>query len=225
MRITTQLGLLALLAGATFPVMAIEQPRYDVLSRDADLEIRRYAPYLVAETFVDASFGDAGNEGFSRLFRYITGANTARAEISMTAPVSQQPAGTRIDMTAPVGQVAEAGGFWISFVVPSSFTADTVPQPVDARVRIREVPSQLMAVARYAGTWREARYQTEEQRLRAQLVARGLDPAGDAQFARYNPPYMPPFLRRNEILIPLADQKSAGEATLLSVGAEPAMAQ
>jgi len=207
MRFVLQCVLPAILGLSVLPAMAIEQPRYTVVGSAGDLEIRRYEPYLVAETFVSRKFGDAGNEGFRRLFRYITGNNTQRAEISMTAPVSQQRQepvkGTEIAMTAPVSQVNASGGHWVSFVVPSTFTIDTVPQPSDATVRIREVPAQLVAVIRYAGSWRETRYQREEQRLREAMSAAGLVAAGEAQFARYDPPYMPPFMRRNEILIPV----------------------
>lgn len=217
--------LLALLAmpGGT-PLMAIEQPRYEVVGRDGDVEFRRYAPYLVAETFVEAGFGEAGNEGFRRLFRYITGDNAARTEISMTAPVSQQAAGQKIAMTAPVAQVQEGGGHWISFVVPSSFSVANVPQPTDPRVRIREVPAQWVAALRYAGTWSEKRYLREERLLREAIDARGWTAAGEAQFARYNPPYMPPFMRRNEILIPLTGSvaelyaaRSAGDVPLTEI--------
>lgn len=196
------LGLLSLLAG---PVVAIEQPRYEVVEQAGDIELRRYAPYLVAETFVSGEFADAGNEGFGRLFRYITGANTARAEIAMTAPVSQQAGGVAIDMTAPVGLSGGDDGHWVSFVVPAAFTPDTVPLPSDPRVRIREVPAQLVAALRYSGFWGEARYQREEGRLREAIEARGLVAAGEPRFARYDPPYKPPFMRRNEILIPLAN--------------------
>jgi hypothetical protein len=199
------LGLLLALAA---PAMAIEQPRYTVVDREGDVEIRQYEPYMVAETFVDAQFDSAGNEGFRRLFRYIAGDNRSGTEISMTAPVAQRQAGTRIDMTSPVGQVPAEGGYWVSFVVPASFTPDTVPQPTDDRVAIREVPAQLMAVGRYAGTWRADRYQSEEKQLLAKLHERGLSVAGPASFARYNPPFMPPFLRRNEILVPLRGEFS-----------------
>jgi hypothetical protein len=222
MRYLFRLLLLAPLAGAGSLAMAIEQPRYEVIGRDGDVEIRSYAPYLVAETFVPGSFEAAGNEGFRRLFRYITGANTARAGISMTAPVSQQQAGTEIAMTAPVAQSEAQGGHWVAFMVPSSFTPQTVPQPTDARVRIREVPAQLVAVARYSGFWGESRYRREEQRLLEQVGARGLTVTGEAQFARYNPPYMPPFLRRNEILVPvvsaaaLAPEPGPGQAVPLA---------
>lgn len=184
--------------------MAIEQPTYRVTETQDNLEIRQYDPYVVVETFVEGDFGDAGNEGFRRLFRYISGANQARTEISMTAPVTQAPAGEKVSMTAPVTQVGEAGGHWVSFVVPSKYTLETAPQPTDPNVRLRLVPAQAFAAIRYSGFWSEKRYQSEEGELRAFMRERGLEAAGEPLFARYNPPFMPPFLRRNEILIPLA---------------------
>jgi DNA gyrase inhibitor GyrI len=183
--------------------MAIEQPSYRVIEQSGEIEIRQYEPYLVAETLVDGKFGDAGNEGFRRLFNYITGNNRAQTGISMTAPVSQSAQGQKIAMTAPVNQTAEAGGYWVSFVVPSQYTMATVPQPLDPRVRVREVPAQTVAVLRYAGFWGQNKYQRKEAALLEYVASRGLSAAGGPQFARYDPPFMPPFLRRNEILLPL----------------------
>jgi hypothetical protein len=115
-------------------------------------------------------------------------------------------------MTAPVAQTSEKSGHWVSFVVPSVFTIETVPQPSDPTVRIREVPEQLVAVLRYAGFWGEERYQREEKRLRDAIKEAGLTATGQPQFARYDPPYMPPFMRRNEILIPISDYRQQGVA-------------
>jgi hypothetical protein len=187
--------------------MAIEQPKYTVLEKQGEFEIRQYESYLVAETLVDGEFAEAGNEGFRRLFDYITGYNQPRTAISMTAPVSQQAdKGQEIAMTAPVNQTAEADGYWVSFVVPSQFDMDTVPQPLDKRVRVREVPGQIVAALRYSGFWGEEKYQRKEASLRHFIDERGMDTAGEPQFARYNPPYLPPFLRRNEIIVPLAQR-------------------
>lgn len=217
--------LLASLAGTGGTAMAIEQPTYRVVDRNGDIEIREYDGYIVAETFVEGAFDEAGNEGFRRLFRYITGSNQARAEISMTAPVAQTAAGQKIAMTAPVAQMSEAAGYWVSFVVPAEFTMDTAPQPTDPRVRLRAVPSQTMAALRYSGFWSEQRYQREKQRLRELMAERGLVAVGEPQFARYNPPFMPPFMRRNEILMPLsadlavqpgADRLSNNRATAMT---------
>lgn len=208
MRTFTRFCFVAALMGTGATAMAIEQPKYQVVEQQPDLEIRQYQPYIVAETFVEGAFGDAGNEGFMRLFRYITGANQGRAEISMTAPVGQRT-GEEIAMTAPVSRIGAGGGHWISFVMPARYTMDTLPVPTDDRVRLREVPGQLMAVVRYSGFWGEKRYQKEEARLRGFVRERGLAEAGAPVFARYDPPFMPPFLRRNEIMIPLAGTAGA----------------
>lgn len=202
----------ALLTGGK--AMAIEQPSFKVIERDGRYELREYAPYMLAETRIEAEFIDAGNIAFQPLFRYISGNNEARAKISMTAPVTQLPAAAvpgaaagrseKIAMTAPVNQVpASQGGFLVGFVVPSKYTRDTVPRPLDPAVRIREVPAQLMATWRYSGRWTESNFRAAEAELRKGLARRGLVASGEAIIARYDPPFMPTFLRRNEVLLPV----------------------
>ena len=187
--------------------MAIEEPPYRVVERDGSYELRDYAAYLLAETRIEAPFLDAGNLAFNRLFRYISGNNAARQEIAMTAPVTQAPAGRgrgeKIAMTAPVNQVADGDAFLVGFVVPAKYTRDTVPQPLDPAVKIREVPAQLTASWRYSGRWTEANFQAALAELRGVLKSRGLAVAGEPVIARYNPPFMPTFLRRNEVLVPV----------------------
>lgn len=197
--------LLALLASPL--AMAIEEPAYKVVEQDGAFELRDYAAYLVAETRVDAGFTEAGNEAFRRLFRYISGDNQSRQEIQMTAPVTQVK-GEKIAMTAPVTQVAAGDSYRVAFIVPSRYTAATVPKPLDPRVEIRAVPAQRVAAWRYSGRWTQERYDEMERQLRKAMAARGLHAAGPAVLARYNPPFMPWFLRRNEVLIPAA--RSAG---------------
>lgn len=182
--------------------MAIEEPVYRSIERAGAFELREYAPYLLAETRVDADFMAAGNIAFGRLFRYISGANIPGRKIAMTAPVTQVP-GERIAMTAPVQQVAEGGEYLVGFVVPRQYTLETVPQPTDPRIRIRAVPGGLVAVWRYSGRWTEANFRAAEQQLRRELAARDLVASGESQIARYNAPFVPPFLRRNEVLIPV----------------------
>ena len=146
--------------------MAIEQPEYTVVRQDGAFELRRYAPYLLAETEVESGFMEAGNVAFGRLFRYISGDNTARAEIAMTAPVEQAKRGEKIAMTAPVEQARAGGVYRVAFVVPRKYDRDTVPQPTDPRVRIREVPARSIAVWRYSGRWTEENFREHERELR-----------------------------------------------------------
>ena len=194
-----------LLALASWPAMAIEIPEYRVVEQDGSFELRAYSSYLIAETEVEAGFMNAGNIAFGRLFRYISGANTAQAEIAMTAPVEQSSQGEKIAMTAPVEQAKADGVYRVGFVVPRKYNRETVPKPTDPRVSIREVPARIVAVWRYSGRWTEENFREHEQDLRRAVQARDLQAvSGDsAIIARYDAPFIPWFMRRNEVLIPL----------------------
>jgi len=188
---------------ATPTAMAIEEPRFKVLEQDGSFELREYSPYIVAETRVEAGFEDAGSIAFQRLFRYISGNNIAQQKIAMTAPVTQSR-GEKISMTAPVSQVADGNAYLVAFTLPSSYTLVTAPQPLDPTVRIRAVPAQLIACWRYSGRWTESNFRDHEVLLRERIKARGLIARGDPVLARYNPPFTPWFMRRNEVLIPVS---------------------
>ena len=194
-----------LLALASWPAMAIKIPEYRVLEQEGSFELRAYSSYLIAETEVEAGFMNAGNIAFGRLFRYISGANAAQAEIAMTAPVEQSSQGEKIAMTAPVEQSKADGVYRVGFVVPRKYNRETVPKPTDPRVSIREVPARTVAVWRYSGRWTEENFREHEQDLRRAIQARGLQAvSGDsAIIARYDAPFIPWFMRRNEVLIPL----------------------
>ncbi len=189
------------------PAAALEEPAYTRVQQDGALEIRDYAPYLLAETRVEANFDDAGGQAFRRLFGYISGDNKQQQDISMTAPVIQRAAddggGTSIAMTAPVNQVADGKGYRVAFVVPRKFNRSSVPTPTDPRVTIREVAAQRIAAWRFSGRWTEAAFNGAEAQLRAALTRLGYVATGPAVTARYNPPFSLPFTRRNEILIPV----------------------
>lgn len=187
----------------TGDAMAIERAKYTVVEREGNFELRQYEPHLVAETIVEGDFDEVGNEGFRRLFDYISGKNRKQQSISMTAPVSQEADSEKISMTAPVNQVRVGGKYRITFLMPAKYTMETLPEPLDTRVELKEVPGQLIAALRYSGTWSRDRYEKKKVRLQALMRQKGLEPAGEAIFARYNPPFMPWFLRRNEVLIPV----------------------
>jgi hypothetical protein len=184
--------------------LAVEEPEYEVLKSHSEFEMRRYEAMIIAETRVDSEFEEAGKEAFRRLFNYISGDNATKAKISMTAPVVQEPSSEKIAMTAPVVQEPDGSGWRVAFVLPAEYSWETAPQPTDPRVSLRLVPERTVAAVRFSGTWGEDRFASRENELRAQLAKRGLRPVGEAVYARYNPPFTPWFMRRNEVLIPVA---------------------
>ena len=91
----------------------------------------------------------------------------------------------------------------VAFVLPVEYSWETAPQPTDPRVSLRLVPERTVAAVRFSGTWDEDRFASRENYLRTQLAKHGLQPVGDAVYARYNPPFTPWFMRRNEVMIPV----------------------
>lgn len=194
---------LVLLALGGIEAVAVEEVKYRVLESSGDFELRQYESSLGAETTVEGDFHEVGNEGFRRLFDYISGKNRKKQSIPMTAPVSQEASSEKIPMTAPVNQEKVGGAWRITFLMPSALTMETLPEPLDSRVKLVKIPGRLMAALSYSGTWSRERYEDKEKRLKELIRQRGLKIEGEPVFARYNPPYMPWFLRRNEVLIPV----------------------
>ena len=167
--------------------------------------MRAYPQQVVAETLVEGTLEEAGNTAFRILFRYISGGNRTKAKIEMTAPVGQEQRGSeKIAMTAPVGLQAAGKQWAVTFMMPSSYGMETLPEPVDERVRLRAVPAVRMAAVRYSGRWSKKGYDRSLARLRKWMIQQQLEAVGEPVWARYNPPFTPWFLRRNEVLIPLA---------------------
>ena len=185
--------------------MALEKPDYEILYEDGNIEYRLYEPYLVAQTEVsmDDNYNSASNEGFRRLFKYITGSNTSEVDIAMTAPVqmSMDDSGQKIDMTAPVQQRENGDFLQVAFMLPSKFDMKSAPAPTDDRVIIKEIPARIMAVIRYSGRWTEKNRSKYEYRLRENLELHEITAISQAETAAYNPPFTPPFMRRNEIML------------------------
>lgn len=221
-----RLLLAATLALTGAAAMAIEEPRFVVVERAERIELRDYAPMIVAETVVDGDLSGASTRGFRAIAGYIFGNNRPAGDaasgerISMTAPVGATPvAGERIAMTAPVGAtpapgagpddggtppadaLAGAGRWRIHFVMPGGRTMATLPRPNDPSVTLREVPAARWAAIRFAGSASPEAVRAETDRLLAWVEARGLAAVGAPQLARYDPPITPPLFRRNEVMV------------------------
>lgn len=197
--------------------MAIEEPKYDVIQTDGSFEIRKYAPILIAETFVDGDMDEASSKGFRLIADFIFGNNqvtdsNASSKITMTAPVTAEPVSKKIAMTAPV--TAEPQSFesnmqaakkWrIHFVMPSQFTLANIPKPKNDAVTLRDVPSKFFVVHSYSGFNSLARVQAKTDEALEWANRKALKVLGQPQLSRYDPPWTLPMFRRNEIMLEVA---------------------
>mgnify|MGYP003488130035 FL=1 len=192
----------------TGTLMATEEPKFESLRQEGNIEIRRYVPLIVAETLVDGDMDSASKRGFQVIANYIFGNNE---RIAMTVPVVAEPQGSaeKIAMTVPVSiepqnadnsKMAGAQRWRIHFVMPSQYTLATLPNPLNPQVQLREIPAKTFAALTYSGSNTESTVQEKTEQLLEWLKTQRIETIGNPQLARYNPPWTLPFLRRNEIL-------------------------
>jgi hypothetical protein len=221
-----QLLILLALGLIGIKAMATEEPKFEVVSKHDHIELRRYSAFIVAETFVEGDMDAASGKGFRAIADYIFGNNvaasstdTGSAKIAMTAPVTMEPvkaASQKITMTAPVTiaampnaepasqkpQAMRGAKHWrVHFVMPSTYSLNTLPTPNNLAVQLREVPAKTWAVLTYSGFNTEAAIQQHTDELVAWLVAQKIKTIGSPQLARYNPPWTLPIFRRNEVML------------------------
>ena len=187
--------------------MATEEPKFDILTKEGDFELRLYAPMVVAETLVSGSQDEASSRGFRAVAGYIFGDNKNAAagaqKIAMTAPVllERQNAGQKINMTAPV-TMDKIGDRWrVHFVMPSQYKIADLPTPNNSAVTLREIPASKFAAMRFSGFAGEEKVASKTKELTDWVIARGHAAVNAPQLARYDPPWTLPFMRRNEILV------------------------
>lgn len=183
--------------------MAIEEPSYEVVQQLDGAEVRQYAPYVVAQVLVSGPADQAGNAAFPILAGYIFGKNKGARKFDMTAPVTQAAVPVKLEMTAPVTQAVAPGGYLVQFVLPKAITLASAPEPIDPRVQLREVPGRRVAVIRYSGFWSQANFDEHLGKLEVALRAAQLPWTGEPTLSRYNAPFTPWFLRRNEVWLTL----------------------
>jgi hypothetical protein len=193
-------------------VMATEEPRFSIIEKSEPFELRSYAPQLIAEVKVEGDLDTASSQGFRLIAAFIFGQNQVSEKISMTAPVAIETAqSTKIAMTVPVGieaskDSAKGVSQWVfSFVMPSEYTMATLPKPLNPLVSIRELPAQRRAAITFSGFYNEAKVLEKTKALEDWIKSKQWQSIGNPQFARYNPPWSIPFMRRNEILITVRD--------------------
>lgn len=186
-----------------------EQQKYDVETAFEGWEVRRYPAHLVAEVDVTGPFDEAVNRGFRSLAAFIFGDNVGSTKVSMTAPVVQQPVPEKVSMTAPVVQTSDGDHHVVAFVMPSEFTFENLPRPTDHTIRIREVPEAYAAVRQFSGRSSEEKFADQLSGLMSRLDEHPeLVVVGSPRYARFDPPWKPGFLRRNEVLVTV--QRMAG---------------
>ena len=198
--------------------MATEEPKFKLISRDGDIEIRQYAAFIVAETVVDGDMDEASSRGFRLIADFIFGNNLApgaesSAKIAMTAPVTMAPEAKRekIAMTAPVTMSPQAAdgdmnaNRWrVHFVMPSQYTLATLPKPRNSAVSLREIPGKLFAVFSFSGFTTTAKIQQHTATTLAWIKDQKYSAIGSPQLARYDPPWTLPMWRRNEVMVEIA---------------------
>lgn len=190
-----------------------EQPKFNRIGQEGPVELRRYHPMLVAEVVIAGDHDTAVDQGFDRLAKYIFGANSAHAEMAMTSPVLQEPESndvlegvSALERTAPVYRERDELGAWrIAFVMPSKYTLETVPKPLDPGIELVEVPGCTVAVVQYTGNNTDAHMEEAASKLQAWLTASGRIALSPIRWAMYDAPFTVPFLKRNEVQVDVQD--------------------
>jgi hypothetical protein len=176
----------------------VETIKYEKIGNIGKVELRRYPKIVIAK--VDNSVSDS----FGVLFRFISGENKQREKVKMTSPVVSQDSSQEIAMTSPVFSEFSSNGY-MAFVMPSESRVEATPEPLDSRVKIQQVPARTVAVLRFSGSWSERHFETKTKELLEALSDAKIKTKGDVFAMLYNPPFIPSFLRRNEVAIEIEE--------------------
>ena len=198
---------LGAMLGATLfgtDAMAVEEPAFRSVLHEGAFEVRDYPALVIAEVTVSGDQKEAASKGFRLLAGYIFGGNKRRQSIAMTAPVAQAPTSEKIAMTAPVTQIQSAGEWVVRFTMPSAYSMDTLPEPNDPKVHLRVLQPTRFAVLQFSGLARKDDVATKTAELEKLAGTHHLRAIGPASLAQYDPPWTLWFMRRNEVMLPVA---------------------
>lgn len=197
-------GIVVLGAVMWGPIVSnVEQAKYNVVESSGSIEIRDYAPKIIAQTEVAGERKEAINQGFRTIADYIFGNNTSAQKVAMTAPVMQQQS-EKIAMTAPVMQTGDGNNWSVAFVMPDEYTMEALPKPNNDLVKLIEVPGKRFAAIRFSGLASDENLQGHTEKLKAYIESNNLSVISAPAYAFYNPPWTLPFMRRNEIMIEIS---------------------
>jgi len=175
----------------------VETASYEEVGRIGEVELREYPELILASVT-----GDTDNSAFSMLFSYISGKNQKQKKIPMTAPVISSE---KIEMTTPV--ISEENTF--SFVMPQKYKPEEIPEPLDTHIKIQKIPARTLAVIRFKGYARAQSVSEVKSRLLSALQKNGIITLGSSFLMRYNSPWTPGFMRRNEVGVEIARNSKA----------------
>jgi hypothetical protein len=181
-----------------------EGPVYSVVKKDGRVEIRDYQGYITAQVNVSSDYNGALYSGFMKLFNYISGKNTNRSKISMTVPVTQEqkPVSEKIPMTAPVtSEKVKNNEYVVSFIMPAEYTLVTLPIPEDKNITFKQIEPHRAAVISFSGRMDEALANKKMAELSEWLDKNNMRPKSNFIMAQYDPPWIPGFMRKNEIIV------------------------
>lgn len=205
--ITSIIGLILIVGVLAGPLMSdVEKPDYKVIQSEQNIEIRHYEPMIIAEVEVEGKREDAIRDGFRLIADYIFGNNKVKLDIAMTSPVQQQES-QKIAMTAPVQQQSTGRSWQISFVMPSRYSMESLPEPNNDRVRLKEILTKKFVVIEFSGTNSNENVTKHENQLMNYIEANQIKIIGSPKYAFYNAPWTLPFMRRNEVMIEINQQQ------------------
>ena len=164
----------------------VEQPKYQVISSQENIEIRKYDSMVIAEVEIQAERKEAIKDGFKILADYIFGNNKSKENISMTAPVRQQ-------------KVQE--NWQISFIMPSEYNIKTLPKPANKNINIKTVADKKYIVINFSGRNSDQNIKLHEKKIKKYIAENEIQVLSTPIYAFYNPPWTLPFLRHNEIMM------------------------
>ena len=167
--------------------MAIEQASYTVITKEGPFEIRRYEKLIVA---ISAETDLRGYSGFNEAFNYISGANSQRKKITMTSPV--------------INDLSKEH-FTTAFVMPKEYQIEDLPTPASQSLNIKEISERIVAAITFSGNISATKIEEKKIELLKWLSLKGYEEINSLELARYNPPFIPGFMKRNDLIIEIRE--------------------